>query len=71
MTMTRYSPVRCQWIDVPDKVVALADRRTKAMLRACLHEPNTLRTLALSCYLQGIDDGFEAAESRVRRGRIQ
>ena len=47
-------------VEVPRRMVDLAERRTRAIVRASLHDANVLRTLALSCYLQGLEDGYAA-----------
>lgn len=49
-------------IQVPQKFVDLAERRTRAIVRASFHETNVLRAIALSCYLQGLEDGYAARE---------
>ena len=47
-------------IAVPDRFVALADKRTRAIVLASVHFPDALRTIARSCYLQGLEDGASA-----------
>lgn len=51
-------------IIVPRRVFGLAERRTRAIVRACFHESNALRAIALSCYMQGLEDGAEAVAAR-------
>lgn len=51
-------------IDVPEGAVALAERRTDDIIRACMYEPNIIRSIALSCYLQGLADGVQVVEQR-------
>lgn len=48
-------------IEVPKRFTDLAERRTRGIVSASLHNANVLRTLALSCYLQGLEDGYESA----------
>lgn len=50
-------------IDVPKRFVDLAQRRTRGIVAASFHDANVLRSIALSCYLQGLEDGYEAATS--------
>lgn len=50
-------------INVPTRFVDLADRRTQAIVRAAIHDSNVLRSIALSCYLQGLEDGAAIART--------
>ena len=52
---------------VPRRFTAFMERRTHRIVRACFHESNVLRAIALSCYQQGLVDGFEAAQGREDR----
>lgn len=47
-------------IEVPNRFVDMADRRTKALIRAAVNSPDALRVIARSCYLQGLEDGYAA-----------
>jgi hypothetical protein len=45
----------------PTPLVNVAERRVEGLIRACCHEENIIRSLALSCYLQGLVDGDQVA----------
>lgn len=47
-------------IDVPQRFVEMADRRTIDLIRAAVNWPDALRIIARSCYLQGLEDGYAA-----------
>ncbi len=58
--------------EVEPAVAGLAERRTRQIILAAIHEHNPLRAIALSCYLQGIEDGSDAAwrnQERAQCGR--
>ena len=57
--MKKARTVECY--EVEPQFVGLAERRTRAIVRAAFHDANPIRSIALSCYLQGIEDGAEAA----------
>lgn len=58
--------MRTEVIDVPREFIALADRRTQAIMLASIHFADALRTIARSCYLQGLEDGYETMSKRGR-----
>lgn len=51
-------------IQVPHRFVEMAERRTRGIFSAAIHHPDALKVLMLSCYLQGLEDGYNAAEVR-------
>lgn len=53
-------PIDIETIQVPRSLVDLAERRTRPILHASMHDANMIRTLMLSCYLQGLEDGYES-----------
>lgn len=57
-------------IEVPTYAVALAERRTRPIVRAAfLHDVDVLRVIVLSCYLQGLEDGANTVEGRETEPR--
>jgi hypothetical protein len=55
-------------IDVPASVASLARRRTHAFLRQSIYFTDALDLLMRSCYLQGLEDGYDAAQRRSVTG---
>jgi len=53
-------------VEVPPAVVGLADRRCKDIANSCLVMWDLPR-LILSCYLQGLEDGFNAGEKAAKK----
>lgn len=53
-------------IQVPAALIDLAKRRTTALVRASIHNTNIIEMIALSCYVQGLTDGYDAAERSQR-----
>lgn len=51
-------------VEIPPAMVDVAERRVDDLVRACMWEPNILRSIALSCYLQGLQDGVQVVEHR-------
>jgi hypothetical protein len=49
-----------RWM-VPEPLVDVAERRVAGLVRACCYEENIIRSIALSCYLQGLIDGDQVA----------
>ena len=59
----RYSDVAIE--QVPASTVEMADRRVDGIVRSCCRsEPNILKAIARSCYLQGVIDGAQVAAKR-------
>lgn len=46
-------------VDVPAKMAGLAERRTRAIIRAAVLFPDALNVIAKSCYLQGLEDAAD------------
>lgn len=61
--MSRRKPTT-ERIEFPEAMVDVAERRVDDLVRACMWEPNILRSIALSCYLQGLWDGVQVVEHR-------
>lgn len=53
-------------VDIPVRMIGLIERRTKPIIRACVNDANMIRTIVMSCYLQGLEDGYEAARRSER-----
>jgi len=51
-------------IHVPAQFVDMAQRRTHHLVCASIHFPDALNSMAVSCYLQGLEDGYQAAQAR-------
>lgn len=56
--------VATERVELPEQLTVFAEHRIHDLLRACVHEPNMLRSLMLSCYLQGLADGAQVVEQR-------
>jgi hypothetical protein len=50
--------------EVPEAFADMVERRCADLLRACTYEPNMLKSLILSCYLQGCLDALQVVEQR-------
>lgn len=58
--------------DIPIGTAQLAERRTRDMVRhygACITAMN-IQTLAMSCYLQGVNDCFDFQEHATQRAAL-
>lgn len=53
--------------EVPQTVVLVADRRIQGMMRALPRLGYDLHALCLSIYLQGVEDGYDAAHHERTR----
>ena len=51
-------------VTVPVQMVDLAQRRTRPILHRAILFPNALEVVMLSCYLQGLEDGYTVARRR-------
>ena len=63
--MKKNSSDAIERIEVPHSLFDLAKRRTRGILRAAVYDPNVLESLALSCYVQGLEDGYDTATTRA------
>ena len=48
-------------VDIPESMANMIENRCAGIFRACTYEPNVLRSLMLSCYAQGLQDGVQVA----------
>ena len=54
-------------IEVPHRVMDIALRRVRPLLRASFFAENIMETIMVSCYLQGIMDGQDVALHEAMR----
>ncbi len=62
MSETSREPL--ELIDVPQRMVDLAWRRTAPLLKAEIHQHDALKRILVSCYLQGMEDGWQIGRER-------
>lgn len=51
-------------IDLPEDMVRMIELRTNDLVRACMWEPNIIKSIALSCYQQGAMDTMQLIQQR-------
>ena len=56
-------PLEIETVNVPAGLTDLAKRRTRAIVLASIHYPNFLENVVLSCYTQGLQDGYDVAKN--------